>query len=116
MAPHNVSPVSSGGHLSQGIVQGGLGWTLRERDKKKGSLEPHGWTMMSFNDAPLIINFLRPFCLCCMGRVWLRLGGGVKTAGSASKDGLASDLSETLRPRRGRGERVPPGTSGLHFS
>lgn len=64
--------------------------------------------MMSFNERCAFDHSSpRPFAFVVGAELKMAVGWG----------GLASDLSdETQRPRPGRGERVPPGTSGLHFS
>lgn len=102
-APRNVSPVSSGGHLSPGIVQG------ERRGRWKGDVRVSNlnarWCTM--NTASLITKF----SLC---------GGGGVTRWRVMKlrrAGLRSlwDLLMPRSSRRERGEEVPPGTCRLYF-
>lgn len=68
--------------------------------------------MMSFNERRAFDHRVPPPSRPCAFVVGAELKTAVGWGG-----GLASDLSDEMqRPRPGRGERVPAGTSGLHFS
>lgn len=80
MAPCNVSPVSSDGHLSQGIIQ------EHERGYKKAGREDVELEcmMMGFNEYCFFDHKILPL-----------LGGGVKDRGLWKREEPVSDLCET---------------------